>query len=137
MATDIQMKVVQHPNLEDVKYSVPEADVSRWEGQGWKVTDDTPSVPAGAEPVKEDPTVAQQNGLGLLPVAGHPTVEPTSTPTAQEAPTAADTPAVTPTTTGTAPAATTTATPTTTTTTTTPSGTSTTAAKQAEAGAAS
>ena len=94
---DIAMKVVQHPQLDDVKYSVPAEDVDRWEKQGWKATDDTPTAPAGsAETPEENLTVAQKAGLGLLPVAGGPEpAGPTTVPSAQEAPTAADAPSTT------------------------------------------
>lgn len=77
--TTTAMTVVQHPSL-SVKYSVPEADASRWEAQGWKRTGDTPSVltPAASDAPKL--TRAQELGIGLLPVAdGEPTPEPTTT----------------------------------------------------------
>ncbi len=107
MTNEIPMKVVQHPNLEDVKYTVPAEDAPRWEKQGWKVTDDQPMAPG---PASEgvDLTVAQKAGLGLLPVAGQViTPDPVSTPTVQEAPTAADAAPASTSTTATAPASTT------------------------------
>lgn len=104
--TSIAMKVVKHPSL-DVKYSVPEADVPRWEAQGWKPTGDAPSAPASAAADVRDRTAAQELGIGLLPVAddgaaaapgvGAPGVSADPTPVADMAPDADPVPEADPT----------------------------------------
>ena len=88
--TSLTTRVVQHPTMKRVRYAVPEADVPRWEAQGWSVTDGEARVSGQAEePV---PTVAQTSGFGLgTPVDAPAAPAPVSQPTAAEEPTAVDT----------------------------------------------
>ena len=66
----LEMVVIQHPKLEKVKYTVPEADAARWVKQGWTKTDETPAATQSAIDSQENLTVAQRVELGLPTTAG-------------------------------------------------------------------
>ena len=72
--------VVQHPKLEKVKYTVPEADVARWVKQHWIQTDDKPTMQPTAGQSQENLTVAQRVELGLPATAGEDEPAPKAKP---------------------------------------------------------
>lgn len=81
------MKVVEHPTLSGVAYSVPEGDVDRWVEQGWKASDATPaSAREDTSDAAVVETVAQTEGIGYRPVPGQSGAAPKPGPAPEPVP---------------------------------------------------